>query len=266
MKSWQKRYPPYEGAEPYLYFAFTDADASGVWPLLRRLLERGCRVWYAAGRAGNAEELVRRQKRAAGAALTMLWLTDAARGDADLKSALLMNQSAGRPILCLDADQGDTGLSMGLYESVPHLRADASVNMALLEEEVIRAPGFTQEMLGEALKIRDRGWTGKLAAALLALTVLLLAGAFLFLRASRPEDSLVIRDSVLREAVRSAVGGGIITEENARTVTALRFERLPADWEELTLLPALEKIELPQTAARDGPLPDGDWLLVLRGG
>ena len=28
MKSWQKRYPPYEGAEPYLYFAFADADAA----------------------------------------------------------------------------------------------------------------------------------------------------------------------------------------------------------------------------------------------
>ena len=123
MKSWQKQYPPYEGEEPYLYYAFADADAKRVWPLMRLLLARGCRVWYAAGKAGSAEELLRRQKRASGAALTLVWLTDAARGDADLKSALLTNQSAGRPILCLDADEGDGGLSMGLYESTPHLSA-----------------------------------------------------------------------------------------------------------------------------------------------
>ena len=266
MKSWQKRYPPYEGAEPYLYFAFADADAAKVWPLLRLLLTRGCRVWYAAGRASGAGELVRRQKRAAGAALTLVWLTDAARGDADLKSALLANQGAGRPILCLDADQGDVGLSMGLYESIPHLRADSSVRAASLEAELIRAPGFTQEIIGEPQTVRDRGWIGKLAAALLILAAVLLAGAFLFLRAQRPEDGLVIRDAVLREAVRSAVGGGIITEENVRDVTLLRLEKLPGGWEELSLLPALEKIELTQSAALEGPLPDGDYTLVLRGG
>ena len=66
--------------------------------------------------------------------------------------------------------------------------------------------------------------------------------------------------------MRGAVGGGIITEENARDVTVLRFDRLPEDWEELSLLPALEKIELPQAAALEGPLPDGDYTLVLKGG
>lgn len=266
MKSWQKKYPPYEGAEPYLYFAFADADAARVWPLLRLLLTRGCRVWYAAGRASGAEELVRRQKRAAGAALTLVWLTDAAREDADLKSALLTNQSAGRPILCLDADRGDSGLSMGLYESVPHLRADSSVRPASLEAELVRAPGFTQEILGEPQTVRDRGWIGKLVAALLILAALLLTGAFLFLRARRPADTLTVQDPVLREAVRAAVGGGIITEENARDVTVLRLEKLPGGWEELSLLPALEKIELTQSAALAGPLPDGDYTLVLKGG
>lgn len=266
MKSWQKKYPPYEGAEPYLYFAFADADAARVWPLQRLLLTRGCRVWYAAGRASGAEELVRRQKRAAGAALTLVWLTDAARGDADLKSALLTNQKAKRPILCLDADRGDPGLSMGLYESIPHLRADSSVRASALEEELVRAPGFTQEILGEPQIITGSDWIKILVPALLILAALLLAGAFFFLRAQRPEDGLVIRDAVLREAVRGAVGGGIIMEENAREVTVLRLDRLPGDWEELSLLPALERIELPQSAALEGPLPEGDYTLVLKGG
>ena len=75
-----------------------------------------------------------------------------------------------------------------------------------------------------------------------------------------------MQDPVLREAVRAAVGGGIITEENAREVTVLRLDKLPGGWEELSLLPALEKIELSQSAALEGTLPDGDYTLVLRGG
>lgn len=263
MNSWQKQHPPYEGTEPYLYFAFADADARRVWPLLRLLLRRGCRVWYAAGRAGGAAELVRRQKRTADAALSLVWLTDAAREDADLKSALLTNQSAGRPILCLDADEGDGGLSMGLYESTPHLPAGASVSPADLETMVVRAPGFTQELLGEPQTVRESGLAGRIIPALLVLAALLLAAAFLFLRAQKPADSLVFHDPILREAVREAVGGGPVSEENAAAVTFLRFDELPDSWEELALLPALEKLELPQSTVRDGPLPDGDYVLVL---
>ena len=133
---------------------------------------------------------------------------------------------------------------------------------AELEEQLIRAPGFTQEMIGEPQTVRRGGW-GRLAPVLLALAVLLLAGAFFMARSLRPADSLAIRDSVLREAVRSAVGGGVISEENAAEVTFLRFDSLPQSWDELSLLPALEKLELPQSAVRDGTLPDGDYVLVL---
>ena len=77
MKNWWKRFPPYEGEEPYLYFAFADADARRVWPVLRLLLERGCRVWYSTGSAGSAEEVLYRQVRSGGAQLTLLYLTDA---------------------------------------------------------------------------------------------------------------------------------------------------------------------------------------------
>lgn len=70
MKNWQKRYPPYEGSEPYLYFAFAEADSAKAWQIMRILLERGCRVWYGSGPSGNADELLRRQERAEGADLT----------------------------------------------------------------------------------------------------------------------------------------------------------------------------------------------------
>ena len=52
-----------------------------------------------------------------------------------------------------------------------------------------------------------------------------------------------------------------------RDVTALRLEKLPESWEELALLPALERIELPQRALLDGgKLPEGDYVIELSGG
>ena len=122
MKNWWKRFPPYEGEEPYLYFAFADADARRVWPVLRLLLERGCRVWYSTGSAGSAEEVLYRQVRSGGAQLTLLYLTDAVCADGDTKSNLLVNQKQDRPILCLDPDGADRRLAMGLREDIPICR------------------------------------------------------------------------------------------------------------------------------------------------
>ena len=76
----------------------------------------------------------------------------------------------------------------------------------------------------------------------------------------------MISDTVLRGAVRAAIGGGAITAENAAQIRSLRLDRLPASWKELELLTSLERIELPQTLALEGPLPEGDWTIVLREG
>ena len=121
MKNWHRSFPPYEGEEPYLYFAFADADEKKVWKYLRPLLERGCRVWYRFGPAGGAERLLHDPERSSGAALTLLFLTDAACADKDTKSNVLVNQKYGRPILCLDPDGTDRRLRMGLREDVPHV-------------------------------------------------------------------------------------------------------------------------------------------------
>ena len=121
MKNWHKQFPPYEGKEPYLYFAFASADEKKVWKILRPLLERGCRVWYSFGPAGGADELLHDQERSSGAALTLLYLTDAACADKDTKSNVLVNQKYGRQILCLDPDGTDRRLRMGLREDVRHI-------------------------------------------------------------------------------------------------------------------------------------------------
>ena len=80
-------------------------------------------------------------------------------------------------------------------------------------------------------------------------------------------DEVDIRDPAIRSAVRQAVGGGAITEERANEVSFLRFRELPESWEELELLPHLQRIELPQLSLLDGgELPDGDWIVELSGG
>ncbi len=271
MKSWMKQAPPYEGGQPYLYFAFAEEDASRVWKLLRPLLARGCRVWYCCGPAGGAEELLHRQERCEKAALTVVYLTDAACRDRDTKSAVLVNQKYDRPILCLDPDAKDRRLSMNLRETVPHVPL-YRLSREDRESALLHADGFSQDMLGEPIKIGDRGGVMKtLTLAFCALAVLLAAVSFAGFRffgwfSPAPQDELEIRDPVLQAAVRQAAGG-VITEERASELRFLRFRELPESWEELEKLPALERIELPQQALLDGGmLPEGDYVIELSGG
>ena len=120
-KNRMKQIQPYEGDQPYLYFAFAEEDCGRVRKLLRPLLARGCRVWFCVGAAGSAEELLHRQERYERAALTLVYLTDALCADRDSKSAVLVNQKFNRPIVCLDPDEKDRRLAMNLRETIPHI-------------------------------------------------------------------------------------------------------------------------------------------------
>ena len=274
MKNWQSKVPPYTGSEPYLYFAFAQADSAKVWKILRPLLERGCRVWYSCGPAGSSEELLRRQERSSGAAMTVIYLSDAARADKDTKSSILVNQKLEQPILVLDPDGADRRLSMGLREDLPHVALYELHSAEETESAIIHAEGFTQDVIGEPITVSGESIVGKLSAALLALGVLLLAVSFVGLRYFhwfqpdvRAEDEVVFSDPAILSAVREAARGGAITEELAESVTVLRLDAVPESWEELSLLPALERVELPQQALLEGQaLPDGDYQIELRGG
>ena len=268
---WTKQIPPSEGDAPYLYFAFAGEDCRRVWKLLRPLLARGCRVWYCVGSAGSAEELLRRQERAAGAALTVVYLTDALCADKDAKSFVLVNQKFGRPILCLDPDEKDRRLAMNLRETIPHVPL-YRLSEKERESAVLHAEGFSQDMLGEPIRLENDGVTKKLTLTFCALAVLLSAVSFAGFRflgwfSPAARDELEIRDPVIRSAVRQAVGGGTITEEGVSELTFLRFGELPESWEEIRLLPRLQRLELPQLSLLDGgALPDGDYVIVLSGG
>jgi hypothetical protein len=262
--------PAYEGTLPYLYFAFAEADAKKAAKILRILLRRGIRVWFCCGPAGSSQELLRRQDRVAGAALTMLYLTDAACADKDTKSFVLVNQKTGRQILCLDPDGTDRRLKMGLRETVPHValyecRTDGEIESALLHAE-----GVSQEMLGEPVVLKDLSPLRTLSVLFCVLAAAGLALGFAgwrWLGWFRGPDEVEFTEPAILSALREAAQKGPVTVELTENLTTLHLKEMPASWDELALLPALEQIELPQNAVAEGAaLPDGDYTLVLTGG
>ena len=262
--------PPYEGTEPYIYFAFAEADRARVWRLMRPLLRRGCRIWYCLGAAGSAEALLHRQERAAGAALTLLYLSDAACEDRDTKGFVLVNQKYHRPILCLDPDESDRRLSMNLREDVPHLPIHRYAGDAARENAIIHAEGFSQEMLGEPVRVGGN-WLGRLAVLFCVLALLL--GGVAFVGVTRlhwfqPEiaDAVSFRDPVIEEAAREAALGAPLTEESLAAIRRLRLSAAPESWDDLALLPALEALELPQQALLDGVETPEGYRIELSGG
>lgn len=272
MKNWHKYFPPYEGEEPYLYVAFAAADEKKVWKILRPLLERGCRVWYRFGPAGGADNLLHDQERSSGAALTLLYLTDAACADKDTKSNVLVNQKNGRPILCLDPDGTDRRLRMGLREDVLHIPLYELRGSGEIEDAIIHAEGFSQDIIGEPVKIAAGNALGRISMVLCVLAILLAALAFAGFRYFHwftPDflDEVALNDPVIVSAVRKAARGGPITEEFANGLIELRLDAMPESWDDLNSLPSLERIEIPQQAIIDGgSLPEGGYTIELSGG
>ena len=162
MKNWYSQYPPYEGDEPYLYFAFAEADRERVWDIMRLLLERGCRVWYNRGNAEGSEEILRRQDRYMGASLTMLYLSDEACRDPNTKSNILVCQKKSKTIICLDPDSKDRSLAMGLRETIAHIplyklgRREDLENAILQGTEDEGEPGTVCQVLQKGYMIGEK--------------------------------------------------------------------------------------------------------------
>lgn len=243
---------PYTGSEPFLFLCFSDADEARVQPLLRRLVSRGCRVWYASGRAKTLEEQRDRTERMASADLLILYRTAAFQEDTDKKSALLSCQAHGCPIISIDMEDGGGELSLGLTKAqhIPRPK-----NTADIEETLLRTEGFSQALLGKPQKIQNRPLSGKIAVVLAVAAALLLAAGIVFsvLRSHRtppeelPQDTIVFSDQALSDAVRAASGGGILSEETVSGITKLSLSSLPENPEELQKLPALQTLEFPQS-------------------
>lgn len=259
------------GDEPYLYFAFAKADSAKVWSIMHPLISRGCRVWYMCGNAGSAEEMLARQARAEGAALTLLYLTDAVGGDLDTKSFVLVNQKFGRPIIALDPDGIDRRLKMGLRENTVHIPLYKYKSIEEKESAVIRAEGFSQNIIGPPVTVRKGNLIGSLTKAFCLFAVLMAiisVAGLKFFRKPQPEvtDEVIISDPVILDAVRKEAGGGVITEDLVSDITVLHLSDTPENWDELSMFPSLEMIELPQDVVmRSEDLPDGYTIALSRG-
>ena len=272
----EKIFPPYEGREPYIHLCFSDRDERKVQPLLKKLLIRGCRVWYCVGETPDRNALTLRNQRMLGAGLTVLYLTEAVRQDTELKNRLLVCQKAQQPILVLNTDGGDSGLSLGFTGE-----ASAAVmggNAADALDAILHGRGFSQAFLGDPQTIRDKRWLRRLSVLLLVLSLLLGAGMGVYKylhppvvppEEALPEDAVVIEDEALRAAARTAIGGGPLTEEALAEIQELRLDALPENEADLALFPNLATLILSEEAAKDAPqMPDlyESYTLIVTGG
>ena len=275
----EKYYPPYDGQEPYIHLCFSDRDERKVRPLLRKLMLRGCRTWYCVGKAQERSSLTSRYQRMLGAGLTVLYLTAVAREDTELKAMLLVCQRMKQPILVLNTDGGDSGLSLGLTSATSAAVLGGNASDAC--DAILHGQGFSQSFLGEPTQVQDRLWLRRVTVLLVVLSLLLGGGVGVYKYLHPPvvpieeeievlpEDTVTIADEYLQQTVRSAVGGGAITEEAVAAIETLTLSRLPESLDDLDLLPNLSTLILTEEAAKTAPeLPDlyDRYTLILTGG
>ena len=273
MRKPERRCPPYEGGEPYLYLCFAEKDSEAVFPLLEHLYHRGVRVWYSVETTANIERLNHQQERMNKASLLVIYLTDNARHDERVKNSLLYYQH-GKPVIGIDTDDGDNELAFGLTAAARHIDGRIGRNREEMEAELIRTEGFTQELIGDPPK--KKTWMKQAIAAILA-AILLTAGVGWYgyehgwfgrpaepgipgesltptpsptpSPTPTPEGTVTFKDKTFEEAVRKAAPYGVLTEETLAEITTLELEWMPEDLSLLEQLPNLEKIRLPQSQA-----------------
>ena len=264
MAAIERTYLPYEGNEPYLHLCFSNASGKKVLALLRRLRMRGVRVFFETGTAADRDTREAMNARMLGASMTVIYLDDAFRNDPAAKSRLLFCQRNNQRLVCLNTDGGDSGLSIGLHPGATEIVLSRTDGAEAAERALLHAEGFSQEMIGEPEKPKH-GRIRILTGVLAAVTVVLLAvGAVRYIRNGEKRkqqaqeqivasDTVTFADASVREAVRDALGGGILTEERLSEITSLYLpgDALPEDLSDLALLKNLETVLLSQTAAKD---------------
>ena len=256
-----KTFPPYVGNEPYLNLCFSEESEKRVSALLRRLRARGVRVWYYVGNTADRKERERIEQRMLDARVTVVYLDEAFRNDPVVKSRLLTCQRNGQQIICLNTDGGDSGLSIGLHANAYEVKLERGDSADDLESALLRAKGFSQELIGEPVDDGNKRLRTIIRILIASAIVLLIAGILWFLchRPDKQEETPIQPETVhfsnaaLREMIRDALGGESLTEESLSQITTLRFsgDTLPDDLSDLALLPALETIEISQSAGKD---------------
>ena len=269
MKAIEKQYPPYPGNDPYLFLCFSMDSGRKARAFLDRLLVRGVRVWYDTGEVRTRAGREAGDSRMLSASLAVILLDEAFRSDSAAKSRLLACQRANIPIVCLNTDGGDSGLSIGLYAGAEEIRFSRGADAEQLERRLIRSENFSRELIGDPRPAKSAGVRTAVTVMLVLSALLLAAGLFQYFTrrpsavqdalskdaSPEPADPVSFADETVRESVRSSLGGGLLTEERLLQVTVLRLagDTLPADLSDLSSLPSLTTVQLSQSAAKEVP-------------
>ncbi|MBQ7246709.1 MAG: toll/interleukin-1 receptor domain-containing protein [Lachnospiraceae bacterium] len=252
-KKLTQTYPPYLGEKPYLFLCFSEKDTAAVIPLLAALYARGCRVWYDAEKRRDPMSSEIREVRAQEAALAVVYLTDDAENDPEFREQVRLCQASGHALISIDAGSEDCGRSMDYTDKVRHITHEGRFSISEAAHELIRTPGFSQDLLGEdpVITVSHRG---KLSALFFSITavliiLILLGGSCFGWFQSGQKDRVTIHDPIIEQAAREALGGAAFTKERLAGITRLRFLSMPGDNTELVLFSSLETVEIPQALA-----------------
>lgn len=268
-----RRFPPYAGSDPYLYFCFAERDRETVFPLLEQLFLRGCRIWYSPENTADIGKLNHQQERINNASLVVAYLSENARIDERIKASLLYCQQT-KPVICIDTDDGDNELVFGLTASARHVDGKKGRNIGEVEADLIREEGFSQELIGDPVRNTGSGRKGLTVALITAAAV---AAAVMTLQIGRQQlgwfptpspppsvsaaaetlapsvmpDTVSFDDEELTETLRETLGGGQITEERLGEIKELILKKAGGNLSFLDQLPNLETLKVPQSLAAE---------------
>lgn len=252
-----KQYPPYLGNEPYMLMCFAPQSEEKILPLLDRLCRRGVRVWYPYGKVTSVADAARQAERIKNASFMVFWADSAAAADVTLKGlGLAYGKGVGaKPQLLInDGLSGTELLGLGFSASVPSVSA-RDLTPEQTEYAVIGSNGFSRLLIGTPRELKRKEFPLLKVLLAVAAMAVLAFGVFFFTQRTAPkqEDTVFIAEFALQNAVREALDGGPVTEASLAGVRELVISEPVADWEELTLLPNLEKISFPAEIAASCP-------------
>lgn len=274
-------FPPYIGKDPYVYLCFHESDAQQVKPILDALTQRRCRVWYSIGNVVDAEQNQTCANRVSNAALLVFYQTPRAVADERLKSSFGSYQASDKPVICIEtqASEEQSGLSLISSDHVRSIPFEKGATAESIVSSLMRTEGFSQELIAEDDRERQiflhKRRSRRIALIILAVTVLALMSAFFYAKSnglfeppSSNADTVHIQDPSIERAARVAIspdGNAALTEESLATIETLRLETAPLSFDELSLFPALTRLEIPQICmeAAVDLLNDASYTIVV---
>lgn len=233
MKDFRNIYPPYAGKDPYIFLCFEAADAKYAEPILKRLWQRGCRIWYPL--PGSSE--VENQSLMEHAGLVVVMNTSQF-AVSKAKRNMMFLQSKGVPIIVVDCIRGDV-ISTGEHAGTVHVSAIDGVSDSV-ETAIITAEGFSQDFIGQRPTMPLPSWVKVLLVTMAGLVV----AAALFLALN--------------------ISGIIRPTQDPSEVFTLTLDRIPDNMEELEKYPNLETVIIPQSEAGKAESLLDYYTVVLR--